>query len=213
MNLSTTVWFCINDPIATNPTERLFLNSFHEFDLEQCIYTPTHNKGRILDLILTHSSPLLHNLKVHDKTSICKSDHFPICFDIKAKISYKKCPKRKIFNFKKADWEGLNKDISSISWANLMQSAEPELAWRVLRDILLNLISKHIPTITIKLGYKSPWFDSETHHSYLKKKRSHEKWKGSNDDLDYIKLSKNRSDFKQLSNKELNDNLYSFIRI
>ncbi len=209
MNLSSVNWSDLCNPTAVDPVDRLFLDTFHEFDLKQCISSPTHNKGRILDILLTNSSSLLQNVEVQDRTCICKSDHFPILFNVKTKISYSKAPKRKIFNFKKADWSSLNRDISRIAWKDLLHSAEPELAWRSFKGILVSLVTKHIPTITIKLGYKSPWFDSESYQSYLIKKRAHEKWKGTNDNLDYFKFSQYRRNFKELSDKKFNDNLYN----
>ena len=208
MNLSTANWSTTSNPAASNPTERLFLDSFNEFDLKQCIKSPTHNKGRILDL-LTNSAPLLQNVQVLNNTSICKSDHFPITFEVNSHVKYKKPPKRKILNFKKANWQALNKDLTNVDWTNLIDCAEPELSWRCFKSILFRLISKHIPTITIKLGYKSPWFDSESHNAYLKKKRAHKKWKHTNSDLEYFKFSMHRTNFKTLSDQKLNDNLYN----
>ncbi len=209
MNLSTANWSTTSNPVASNPTERLFLDSFNEFDLKQCIKSPTHIKGKILDILLTNSAPLLQNVQVLNNTSICKSDHFPITFEVNSHVKYKKPPKRKMLNFKKANWQALNKDLTNVDWTNLIDCAEPELSWRCFKSILFRLISKHIPTITIKLGYKSPWFDSESNNAYLKKKRAHKKWKHTNSDLEYFKFSMHRKNFKTLSDQKLNDNLYS----
>ncbi len=209
MNLSTANWSTTSNPIASNATDRLFIDSFHEFDLTQCITSPTHIKGKILDLLLTNSASLLQNVQILSNTSICKSDHFPITFEVSSHVKYIKPPKRKILNFKRADWDALNKDLSNVNWSNLIDCAEPELSWRTFKSILFKFIEKHIPTITIKMGYKSPWFDSESNNAYMKKKRAHEKWKETNGDLEYIRFSAHRRNFKALSDKKLNDNLYN----
>ena len=37
-------------------------------------------------------------------------------------------PKRKILNFKKANWEALNNELGNIHWDAILDCMEPELA-------------------------------------------------------------------------------------
>ena len=87
----------------------MFVDSFEDRGLDQCLTVPTHIKGRTLDILLTNSKSLISSLHVLEKDSICKSDHFPITFEIKTYFKTKPITKRKIYNFKKAYWEGLVK--------------------------------------------------------------------------------------------------------
>ena len=87
------------------PVERNFVDTFNELGFVQCINTATHIKGRTLDLLLTNSERHLHNVVVHDADSICKSDHFPITFDINMHVKRKKATRHKIYNFKHANWD------------------------------------------------------------------------------------------------------------
>ena len=59
-----------------------FLNMFAENALIQIVDTPTYQHGNILDLLLTSSSRFIENLNVLKDSIVCKSDHFPITFDI-----------------------------------------------------------------------------------------------------------------------------------
>ena len=54
--------------------------------------------------------------------------------------------------------------------------AEPELTFTT---ILSSLVTRHFSSIFIQLKYKSPWFVSEAHDAYRKKKRADVKWKES----------------------------------
>ena len=85
---------------CTNP-KKFLLNGFAECGLIQCVKNATHNKGGILDVVLTSSVNFLSNLKVYDKNIVCNSDHYPITFDIKVKFKRIKVPKRQCYNYSK----------------------------------------------------------------------------------------------------------------
>ena len=210
-NLNGVDWFS-EDGIVTPCTliEEDFVTTFHNFDLEQCISSPTHVKGNILDLLLCNNKNLVRDLKVLKNSGACKSDHYPIAFNVVTKITYSKCPKRKIYNFKKANWMAINEDLNSIDWKSMfLKLGDPEYCWLALKSVISKSMSKHIPTITLKLAYRNPWFDSEVHEAYLKKKRAHEKWKNTGQQKDYFKFCSLRTRFKKLSDQKMNDNLYN----
>ena len=87
-----------------------------------------------------------------------------------------KAPKRKIFNFKKANWEALNNELSNIDWDAILACMEPELAW---------LVDRNIPSISIKSDFMSPWFDAECFEAYRNKDRAHKEFKS------YFKIEEN----------------------
>ena len=190
--------------------EEDFVTTFHNFDLDQFISSPTHVKGNILDLLLSNCKNLVRDLTVLKDHGACKSDHYPIAFKVATKITYSKCPKRKILNFKKANWTAINEDLNSIDWnAMFLKLGDPEYCWLALKSVISKSISKHIPTITLKLAYRNPWFDSEAHEAYLKKKRAHEKWKQTGQQKDYFKFCSLRTQFRNLSDQKMNNNLYN----
>ena len=59
INLSNVTWPLADNQVINDPTEKLFVDSFNELGLSQCINVPTHIKGRTLDLIVTNNKPLL----------------------------------------------------------------------------------------------------------------------------------------------------------
>ena len=79
--------------------------------------------------------------------------------------------KRKVLNYKKANWDDMNREINSIKWNEILGSLEPDLAWQKFKNILFHIINRHIPTITIKDNNCPPWYDKETFDLAKKKAR------------------------------------------
>ena len=208
-NLSSVSWPYDNDSPINNSTERLFVDTFNELGLTQCIAHPTHTKGKILDLLLTNDTQMISNVCVRGHNSICKSDHFPITFEIKTKIKRKKPTKRRCYNFKRADWDSLNEDLVNINWDAMLDSTEPELAWLLFKTKLFQCVDKHIPIITIKSEFQPPWFDSELYQACRSKEDARRKFKRTNSHLDEINFSNARREFKALSNKKMRENMYN----
>ena len=206
-NLSGVAWPISANQDISRGIEKLFVDSFEDRGLDQCLTVPTHIKGRTLDILLTNSQSLISSLHVLEKDSICKSDHFPITCEIKTNFKTKPIPKRKIYNFKKANWEGLVKSLEEVEWDRCLNNREPEYAWKNFKIIFFHLVDTYIPTITIKSTFSSPWFDSECYEAYRAKKRSHRSRAESINNE--IKFSSKRRSFKNLCNKKMRDNLYN----
>ena len=171
-NLHSVDW----PPQSTNTPIRihkLFTDTFQELGLDQLITCPTHIQGKTLDLLLTNHSSLVSDVNVNSSSQLCKSDHSVISFKVKANKVIKRCPKRKIHNFKKANWNRLNEDISHVPWYSLIDSREPEIAWYNFKTILHALIDKNIPKITVQNNFSPPWLDSECFSACRKKNRAH----------------------------------------
>ena len=210
LNLNEISWPLSEDIVVCNKTQQLFLDSFHELGLTQCINEPTHSKGRTLDLILTNNDGMMSNVNVLPRNSVIKSDHFPIEFDVNTKFKYRPVPKRKIYNFKLANWDKLNLELSKVHWEDFVDGIEPEIAWQNFKTILFLFVDQHIPKITLKCTFSYPWFDSECYEAYKDKERAHGKKKGK--DLDPAKelnFSTKRRAFKNMCNKKMRDNLYN----
>ena len=94
-------------------------------------------------------TPLIKGIS--DK-NLCKSDHYLITLEIKTNVKHKKVPKRKILNFKKANWAALNYDLGNIRWNAILDCMEPELAWLAFKHTLFSLTKRHIPYIVHQFG-------------------------------------------------------------
>ena len=125
----------------------------------------------------------------------------------RANIRIRKSPKRNIYNFKRANWDALNRDLQQVNWDAILDSTEPEIAWNSLKSTIFSYVNIHIPTITIKNNFQPPWFDSELHHAYLKKERAHSK--KNDNDLAGLKFSKYRKKFKDLAAHKMRENIYN----
>ena len=185
--------------IGYSPTElgRKFIDLFNNFGLQQLIDQPTHDKGKTLDLLFSNLVGAVENITVLDKNEICSSDHYGITFNIKMKFRTK-VGKRKIFNYKKADWQNLNKDLKSVKWDQHL-NCDAELGWLRFKNILSHFMNIHIPTITLKNSSQPPWFDCDTHQLCLKKERLRSKYKetGLADDYNKFSVSKKFQKFGQ----------------
>ena len=92
-NLSNTSWA---EKKSTEKIENLFIDTFNDLGLSQLVCHPTHEKGKILDLVLSSKSELIRDVTILNKDSVCHSDHFGITFKICTKVK-KIVTKRKTY--------------------------------------------------------------------------------------------------------------------
>ena len=198
-NFSKTSW---PDGQSTDSIEKLFLDLFGDLGLGQMICQPTHQGGRILDLLLTTRESMISEISVASQHSLCHSDHFAISFRINSKVE-RVVHKRKTLNFKKANWEGLNKALNSVKWKNLIGNDESETAWKKFKLVLSSLIDKFIPSVVVKDNNHPPWYDKETFNMHQKKTRLRQKYKESESQDDYERYSECRKQFKILIDEKM----------
>ena len=186
----------------------MFLGEFLRLGLVQCITSPTHNKGKILDILLTNSENHLSNISIISDQQFCKSDHFGISFDVKFKIERKRPIKIKSFNFKRANWDILNEELKSINWVSVLDSLEPDIAWLRFKDTLNYYLDLYIPKITMGINSKPPWFDVDCYQKCREKERLLKKYKRTKTMHDELKFVKCRREFKSMIRSKMRDNLF-----
>ena len=192
-NLTGVSWSTLT---GSCPIEQSFVESFVDLGLQQCVLTPTHCKGKTLDLLLTNSVSNISNLLVGERDSVCKSDHFPINFKINIKVNRRKPVKRMCYNFKNVNWERLNHELRHTDWDALLNGTEPEIGWRKFEDKLFNITDKFIKKCSVKTDGQDLWFDSECYDTWRKKIRLHKDRHKS--DTAQIAFSLARKNFKNL---------------
>ena len=195
---------------STVSLEQNFFHVFAENSLLQCINVPTHYRGNTLDLLLTQSSRFVDNVTVHKDNVLCKSDHYLITFDINLKCKRSKIPKRKSYNFKKADWERLNTGLSEIDWESALESSHPDTAWKNFTEILRNGVDLCVPKMMIKSDLQPICYDSECHRKCKEKERYYKRYKATGSLQDGLKFSTARKEFKMLVSKKMRENLYDY---
>ncbi|MCP4458099.1 MAG: hypothetical protein GY816_08775 [Cytophagales bacterium] len=189
---------------STTQLGQRFIDLFNDLGLTQMINKPTHDKGKILDILLSNLMGSIEKVEVLGKNEICSSDHFGIAFSIKMKFR-KKVVKRKILNYKKANWEGLTNDLKHVKWDKHL-NCDAETGWSRFKNILFYHIHRRIPTITITDKDQPPWFDSEAYLLCLKKERLRAKFNETGLAIDYKKFSDCRAEFKNLFHEKMASN-------
>ena len=205
-NLNSVTWE-VSYGITSSRLESKFLELFDNNGFGQCVDKPTHSGGRTLDLVLSNSNSLVKNLKVLPQFVGIKSDHFAIEFDIAVKAKRLKSKKRKILNFKKADWKAIGTDLRRVGWDKLLNSVEPEVAWNRFKEVLHKICDQHIPTVTIKSEFQPPWFDSDVHKACLEKENKRKRYVLTGNPEHYASFSDSRRNFKRLVEKKKLDNI------
>ena len=203
MNLDSINWLYNS---ASNAVHSSFINLFNELGLTQLISKPTHKGGKILDILLSDNPDLIENLNIELPGTFDSSDHSPITFSICALVKRTKVAKRKIYNFKKANWPQLNNEISRVDWHHLIGNSEVETGWKIFKNKFLSLCDKHIPKITVKESFQPPWFDSEVFRLNNKKELFRKQFKQTNDQRHYSKFSSLRKQLKSLIKDKMKAN-------
>ena len=203
-NLKGVNWVTGNNK---NFLENEFVNGFSDLGLLQCINVPTHNKGNILDVLLTKSKQYIKDLKVTDSERYCISDHFAITFNISQTVTRKPRVKRTCYNYKNARWENLNSDLSGINWDDEFDYHDPENVWKKFRSILFEKIDAHVPKFTIRSEHQPPWFDSECYSKCKEKDKFHKNFKTKKTLASELKFKTARRDFKALIKSKMRANL------
>jgi hypothetical protein len=87
-----------------------FYNIFQDFDLTNLVHTATHHLGNRLDLILCTFPASIEDIFV--EKDAFPSDHFVLNFSLQYP-HLNNTAKRRVFNYKKANWTGLKDSLQS----------------------------------------------------------------------------------------------------
>ena len=188
--------------ITACTSEYKYLETFEDVGLTQLINQPAYWAGNILDLLLTNNPGLLKNIRVVPN-GICVSDHFSIYFTLNTHVPRKRFPKRRMYNFKKADWVGLNSELRSTNWLRCIHNNVIHSTWNVFKSKLDQSLSKYIPTINVKSKFQPPWFDSEVYHICIEKERLRSRAKKSGSIEDRNKYNLHRKAFKKKAKEKM----------
>ena len=132
-----------------------------DFSLTQhvkCVTRPT--SGKTLDLLFSSYPNVISD--VHTIPGM--SDHLAILFHINVKASRSFKPPNKIFDYKRADFDGLRKSMSD-SAENFLASAPQNFAvednWSLFKTTLTKAMVNYIPQRCSSMKYKLPWITPE----------------------------------------------------
>ena len=160
---------------VTSALHNRLLRITEDFSLMQhvkCVTRPT--SGKTLDLLSSFYPNVISD--VH--TILGMSDHLAILFHINVKASRSFKPPNKIFDYKRADFDGLRESMSD-SAENFLASAPQIFAvednWSLFKTTLTKAMVNYIPQIFSSMKYKLPWIHPEMKRQMREKDRLHKK--------------------------------------
>jgi hypothetical protein len=145
-------------------------------------------------LILTWNPEIVHN--VGEGSDNLGSDHFSICFAIPVSKQFEEQPKRSIYNFKRADWNGLKHALASDPW--LSDTSDIDSMWTSWFQNYTKIVDKFIPKISCKCRNSAPWIDPDIIKLVKKKERAWIKFKKTGNATYYDKFHSLRKKSKKL---------------
>lgn len=115
--------------------------------------------GRTLDLIISNI-PISVN---RGQPMVNEDDHHPaLKFDFDSSdIKFLKSKKSAKFNFFKADYDGINNELRSIDWYQLLNSNDVNVAVDIFYNKIYEIIRKHTPICTPKSDKYPKWFSKK----------------------------------------------------
>ena len=157
----------INTPTSSSPLASLLCDITSSAALRQFVDEPTRGNN-ILDLVFTNMQDRVTNVQVVD--GLPGSDHDGVHFNITLKCQRLHKPPRRLYNFKKADFNNFRDILSTIPWDSCFLEDSVEQSWIKFKDILMTAADQCIPTFTLKHN-KTKGYISDEVLSLIKKKR------------------------------------------
>ena len=136
---------------CTSSVSSVFIDFISRYAFLQFVTNPTRGRN-ILDLVLCNDSFAVSGLQV--EPSFSNSDHNAISFDLfyTDLIGTSKRPDIKKFNFKKANWENIMLQVSSLDWNELFSNLQYDQLWDVFISEMFSIIERCVPLMASPRG-------------------------------------------------------------
>ena len=152
-----------------------YYNIFEDAGLTHLVHEPTHQDGNTLDFILSNQPELFSNINL--EKDIFPSDHYVVNFTLRASIEKRQEVPRVVYNYRKANWDGLRKAISDMNFCGILRNYQADVNQACMQwtSKFKSLIDKFIPRHRIKNINSPPWIDGDVIHLSHKKENAHRK--------------------------------------
>ena len=157
---------------GTGGNEHAFVKVLNDFFLEQMNTCPTRGES-ILDLVITSIPDRIKISEVlkpsHTEIS---TDHSAVIFDLSLSCNPIPKIKRTVFDYRRADFDGLRSYLDSLDLSELIsEDGDINQDWRDWKNAFLAAVSEFVPTKKLQARNHLPWMNSEILHN-IKKKNS-----------------------------------------
>ena len=136
-----------------------------DFELSQVVQVPTHNKGNILDIVLTSIPEAISNVNATPITSF-NTDHLAVMFQVSHLLDVSPTIlSKQVYDYSKADWPGLVDHLLDFDFGPLFNNDDIETIWLSFKDLLLSSLYQYVPLITTRSTTNYiPWLRGPLNH-------------------------------------------------
>ncbi|XP_059809285.1 uncharacterized protein LOC132382840 [Hypanus sabinus] len=145
-----------------------FVKCVQDSFLQQYIEVPTRD-GAVLDLLLGNAIGQLTDVCVGEHFR--SSDHNSISFNIIMEKD-RTGPRVEIFNWRKANFEGMRRDLERVDWVKLFYGKDVIEKWRSFKGEIMRVQNLYVP-VRVKgkvKGLRAPWFSRDIINLVQKKR-------------------------------------------
>jgi len=122
----------------TGRRSRDFVDAVDDDLLTQLVDFPTHIKGNCLDLVLTNIPERV--VEIMDTGRLGSSDH--VMLTLLVQVGQIPQPTKRVLNWRRADWEGMRKDMRRIGWKVELSGLTVDRMWSVLKRKVEQTVKK-----------------------------------------------------------------------
>ena len=168
-----------------------FLDTFNDSGLRQTVDAPTRGEN-VLDIFLTNCPDLVNSSAV----SAGVGDHDAVYITSSWHIKRRKPIKRTIRLWKKANVDGLKRDVRNFATLFLSNHSPTHCVntmWETIKDNLLQILDSNVPTKQSTSKIHQPWITTNTKRLLRRKQKWHKRAKSkysSNARSTYLEIKK-----------------------
>jgi ribonuclease P/MRP protein subunit RPP40 len=132
-----------------------FFDTVNDMFLHQMVLEATR-ENNILDLILVKDKTFVNSVEIG--CPVGRSDHNTIACNFV--LRHKECNLiRKLFDYGKGNYQEIIKDLAVVNWEEVFKQGTVNEHWIVIKEKLLVLRDKYIPTKCVRKGEDAIWMN------------------------------------------------------
>ncbi|XP_059807923.1 uncharacterized protein LOC132382078 [Hypanus sabinus] len=143
-----------------------FVKCVQDSFLQQYIEVPTRD-GAVLDLLLGNAIGQLTDVCVGEHFG--SSDHNSISFNIIMEKD-RTGPRVEIFDWRKANFEGMRRDLERVDWVKLFYGKDVIEKWRSFKGEIMRVQNLYVRVKGKVKGLRAPWFSRDIRNLVQKKR-------------------------------------------
>lgn len=170
------------------------INTMSMCDLAQ-FNSITNSNNVTLDIVLSNFNTNLINIARSQCPLVPEDANHPTLeISINTDVTYIQEKSFKTYNFRKANYVGINGELAGVDWT-ILENLSTNAAMSVFYGILCGIIGRHVPKFSAKNKYPF-WYSNELIKLLNKKERKRIKYKKYRTNDNYIKFSQLRAQAK-----------------